>query len=80
MLASGAHSDWAHITFLVHDGTPGLQVLYEGEWASGQLRRRRPSPRAPCTASPLQPPCCNLSPRNCKPTCCNSQLARLAIQ
>ena len=31
LLPTGAHSDWANITFLTHDGTPGLQVLYQGE-------------------------------------------------
>ncbi|KAK9810985.1 hypothetical protein WJX73_003556 [Symbiochloris irregularis] len=29
---AGQHTDWGFITFLVDDGTPGLQLNYTGEW------------------------------------------------
>lgn len=32
LFAAGAHTDWGHLTFLVTDGTPGLQIDYQGSW------------------------------------------------
>jgi isopenicillin N synthase-like dioxygenase len=35
--AAGAHSDWGCLTILWTDGTPGLQILYKGEWVDVEV-------------------------------------------
>mmetsp|Transcript_44767 Transcript_44767/g.173700 ORF Transcript_44767/g.173700 Transcript_44767/m.173700 type:complete len:141 (+) Transcript_44767:571-993(+) len=32
IFAAGAHSDYGHITYLLTDGEPGLQVFVDNEW------------------------------------------------
>lgn len=31
ILGAGAHTDWTFLTYVVTDGTPGLQMHYQGE-------------------------------------------------